>query len=112
MLAYRPRLRRELVYLEKEGEGHGAIHDPVVKRLEALDIERAYPDLAGQPWFDVAEWKDDHRVLYLATVGERCVFLRDDRRCGLHAAFGADAKPGFCRLYPIQALPTIDGLKI
>jgi hypothetical protein len=48
----------------------------------------------------------------LATVGDSCVFLDEAMQCGLHRAFGASAKPRLCRLFPLAALRTIDGLKI
>jgi Fe-S-cluster containining protein len=94
----------------------GPLSDEDAARIEALDIAAAYPDLADATYFDVKEWTAERRLLYLATApsptGDRCVFLRGDRRCGLHAAFGAEAKPGFCRVYPIQQLATVEGLKL
>ncbi|TNF37369.1 MAG: YkgJ family cysteine cluster protein, partial [Deltaproteobacteria bacterium] len=42
----------------------------------------------------------------------RCVFLDDALRCRIHATFGADAKPRTCRLYPLRAVFTEDGLRV
>lgn len=33
----------------------------------------------------------------------RCVFLTDERRCRLHARFGASAKPAVCQQFPVLA---------
>src|SRR5262249_50100501 len=49
---------------------------------------------------------------FLRQVDGRCRFLLPDARCDLHARFGADAKPGMCRLYPIEQVATLDGIKL
>jgi hypothetical protein len=48
----------------------------------------------------------------ISAEGMRCVFHLPDGRCGVHAAVGAAAKPGFCQLFPYEAVATIDGLRI
>jgi hypothetical protein len=55
---------------------------------------------------------DGEPARYLAQVEGRCGFLEDDDRCGLHRRHGADAKPGFCRLYPLELAATVEGLKL
>lgn len=42
----------------------------------------------------------------------RCVFLDDALRCRIHATFGSDAKPRVCRIYPLRAVFTEDGLRV
>lgn len=52
---------------------------------------------------------------YLRAISQddmRCVFHLPDGRCGVHAAVGAAAKPGFCQLFPYEAVATVDGLRI
>lgn len=44
--------------------------------------------------------------------GGRCVFLADDRRCRVHAAFGPAAKPTACNQFPIRVTHTEDALRI
>jgi lysine-N-methylase len=44
--------------------------------------------------------------------GGDCVFLDADRRCRIHAKFGADAKPLACRAYPFKHLPTGAGVRV
>ncbi|GAB6167361.1 hypothetical protein JCM19992_33610 [Thermostilla marina] len=34
-----------------------------------------------------------------------CVFLNDEKRCSIHAKFGAEAKPLLCRMFPYQVVP-------
>jgi Fe-S-cluster containining protein len=107
------------VYLEEarfqcQGSGQccrvyvfGPVADEDVERIKKLDIVGHYPHLAGRVWFEKKPegW-------FLNRDGNRCVFLKDDMRCGLHAAFGAESKPSFCRRYPWAALTTIEGLKV
>lgn len=42
----------------------------------------------------------------------RCVFLGDDRKCQIHAKFGAEAKPYACRLYPFVLVPQGDHFQV
>jgi len=41
-----------------------------------------------------------------------CVFLQDDGLCAVHARWGADAKPAFCREYPFALVEDPAGLRI
>lgn len=38
-----------------------------------------------------------------------CVFLMADNRCAVHARFGAEAKPGFCREFPFRRIADPNG---
>ncbi len=88
------------------GYAFGPLSDADVARLESLDLAVAFPDLA-LPYVE-----HDDRGRFLRRDGHRCIFLAGDRRCGLHAAFGADAKPGFCRQYPLESFATLEGLRV
>ncbi len=37
-----------------------------------------------------------------------CVFLRDDNLCAIHGLYGAEAKPSFCREYPLHIVDAGD----
>lgn len=89
-----------------QGYSFGPLADDDVAMLDRLDLAAAFPALAP-PYLE-----DREDAPYLRTVDGRCVFLAGDRRCGLHAAFGAEAKPGFCRLYPIEGFATVDGVRV
>ncbi len=89
-----------------QGYAFGPLLESDVARLEALDLAGA--GFGPGPHVDV---RGADRYLRTTEDG-RCVFLRQDHRCGVHAAFGAGAKPTLCQLYPIRALATIDGLKL
>lgn len=75
-------------------------------RLDELDLEGAglgrapHYEKRGEDWF------------LRTTPDGRCAFLQADERCGVHARFGAKAKPGLCQIYPMRALATIEGLKV
>jgi Fe-S-cluster containining protein len=89
----------------------GPLEDADIERLAQLDIAGAFPHLAGAPYLETLE-REGAPFRSLATVDDRCVFLQDDRRCGLHARFGADAKPRLCRQYPTESFATIAGIKV
>lgn len=87
----------------------GPLSEGDVARLDAVDIAGAFPELT-RPYLKGIE-HNGRTQIYLETEDDACVFLQPDQRCGIHAKFGAEVKPGFCQIYPIQALPTIDGVK-
>lgn len=89
-----------------QGYRFGPLTDADAAKLDSLDLAAAFPHLAP-PYLETSE-----AGRYLRRVGDRCVFLTDEQRCGLHAAFGADAKPGFCRLFPLDSFGTIEGIRI
>ncbi len=89
----------------------GPLSDADVERISNLDIPAAFPHLVGR-WLDTRDPDRGQPQRYLRSVDERCVFLLADRRCGLHARFGADAKPGFCQTYPLEQIATLDGIKL
>ncbi len=91
--------------------GVGPLDDEDVATIAALPIAREMPHLAGVDLFDLVE-RDGATVRFLNSAGDRCIFLEDDARCGLHRRFGADAKPKLCRLYPIDLLVTLDGMRL
>jgi Fe-S-cluster containining protein len=89
-----------------QGYAFGPLSDADVAGLDALDLATAFPRLAPP-------YVETHAAgRYLRRDGDRCVFLGADQRCGLHAAFGADAKPGFCRLYPLESFGTVEGIRV
>lgn len=88
----------------------GPLTSADVARLQALDLSA----LVTGPYLDEKKTPAGKTRHYLATVpgDEHCVFLQKDNLCGIHARFGAAAKPNFCQLYPLQAVATLDGLKV
>ena len=89
-----------------QGYTFGPLTDDDVARLDALDLAGAFPAITG-PYVEQLE-----HGRYLKRDGDRCVFLAGDRRCGIHAAFGAGAKPGFCQLYPLDSFGTVEGIRV
>lgn len=83
-------------------------------RIDALAprIRETYPELGEGPWYEEAPAAGGQTAMFLKTSDRSCIFLREGGLCGLHAAFGPEAKPDLCSLYPWTALGTIDGLKI
>lgn len=95
-----------------QGYVFGPISEEEKSRIEALDPRQALPQLGDQDLFEVMEAASGPGGYKLATTSGACVFLEAGLRCGLHRAFGANAKPALCRLYPLAAAATIDGLKV
>ncbi len=89
-----------------QGYAFGPLTDADVAGLDALDVASAFPHLEP-PYLESNEGGR-----FLRRDDDRCIFLTGERRCGLHAAFGADAKPGFCRLFPLDSFATIEGLRL
>jgi len=89
-----------------QGYAFGPLTDADIAGLDALDLAATFPHAAA-PYID-----ENENGRYLRHDGDRCVFLTPERRCGLHAAFGSDAKPGFCRLFPLESFATIEGIRV
>jgi Fe-S-cluster containining protein len=89
-----------------QGYALGPLSDADVAALDALPLATAFPHVVP-PFVETTEGGR-----FLRRDGARCVFLTDERRCGLHAAFGSDAKPGFCRLFPLESFATIEGIRV
>jgi Fe-S-cluster containining protein len=88
-----------------QGYMFGPLEDDDVERLERLGLPEAWPEVA-------APYVEEHPAgKYLRRIGDRCVFL-EGRRCGLHARFGAEAKPGFCQLFPLDSFATVEGIRV
>ncbi len=90
----------------------GPVSDREKAAIESLPLRERLPYVGEGPWFQPIDDGERIQGYRLATRGEACVFLDAQSRCGLHAAFGADAKPAFCQLFPIASIATIDGLKV
>jgi lysine-N-methylase len=84
-------------------------------KLDAADLRR----LGEQRWAERPEFHGTRivrrswllggaRILAHKPDGS-CVFLTDAGRCRIHEAFGADAKPFVCRLFPLQVVKTDRG---
>lgn len=81
------------------------------ERLAALPIAEAFPDIQGD-YIEELQTSEGKTVLFLRSIDDRCIFLLEDCRCGIHAHFGVAAKPNLCRDYPYNVLPTIAGLRL
>lgn len=85
----------------------GPLDDDDIARLEGLDLAGGFPHLEAPYTYEEPE-----RGRFLRRQDDRCIFLEGDNRCGIHARFGAEAKPGFCRLYPLDSFATIEGIRV
>jgi Fe-S-cluster containining protein len=95
---------------------YGPLTRADVARLAELGdaLPRAFPDLDLQEggYLEERETDKGHRLSFLRAIEDRCIFLLPDQRCGIHAHFGVERKPGLCRDYPLAYSPTIGGLRV
>jgi Fe-S-cluster containining protein len=62
------------------------------------------PDLRGHKTVVREHLLSGRPVLAKRSDGS-CIFLSGEGRCLIHERFGAEAKPGVCRMFPLQAVP-------
>ena len=71
---------------------------------------RGAEELAGTAdWARLEPGPNGEDGWFLAHVDGHCAFLLPDNRCAIHAAWGAEAKPGFCREFPYRRLRDPNG---
>ncbi|MCL5271091.1 MAG: hypothetical protein M1457_11225, partial [bacterium] len=87
-----------------EFPGAGEMAESV--RARARELPNA-PSGAGDP---VAPSRFTRGGLTMRIDGGRCCMLTADRLCALHTAYGAEAKPSACRLFPYRFVQTPGGL--
>lgn len=87
----------------------GPLSNDDVSLLDSLSVRAGYP---GGPAWEERPGADGRPARYLRSVQSRCVFLDGAARCRLHAAFGPEGKPGFCRTFPLELLRTVDGVRV
>lgn len=88
----------------------GPVEPEVIADLRATDIGALWPRAAEAPWFTTRPGPDGQPQHFLRQRDAgRCVFLRDDDLCAVHALLGAERKPGFCREFPYHLVETPGG---
>lgn len=90
----------------------GPVEPEIIEGLRARDVASLWPPAALQPWVWEAPAPDGGTHAFLAHTDGHCVFLREDQLCAIHALFGAEAKPGFCREYPLHLVQDGRGLAL
>jgi Fe-S-cluster containining protein len=69
--------------------------------LRAADLPTRWPPAAAGAWWEQRPGHDGAPAAFLTRRGGACVFLDEARRCALHRLLGEEAKPGFCRVFPL-----------
>lgn len=92
----------------------GPLNDEDLARLDAAasTIRAGLPHLDPGPWFVTQQLEEGGSWRYLRRVSGRCLFLKPDGLCGVHATAGREAKPDACRLFPFDAVRTVEGVKV
>lgn len=77
----------------------GPVEPDVIEGLVNSDIEKRWPAASGG-FHDTLTDAQGQPYHVLRQNDGRCVFLRPDDLCAVHALLGPESKPGFCREFP------------
>ena len=78
----------------------GPVSEEVVQDLRQRGVEQDWPS-AADGWVDRRPGPGGTSGWFLRHGADgACVFLRPDRLCAIHALYGEEAKPAFCREFP------------
>ncbi|MBN2798830.1 MAG: hypothetical protein JXX28_06740 [Deltaproteobacteria bacterium] len=84
----------------------------MIRGLEARRVEADWAPAAAAPWYTLRRGPDGQDHAFLSYRGDGCVFLREDGLCAIHALYGAESKPGFCRSFPIELVEEPRGIAV
>ena len=87
----------------------GPVEPDVVQGLQQRNIEEQWPR-AREGWFNEQQAPDGSTQYFFRLRDGRCVFLREDNLCAIHALLGPEAKPGFCREFPYHFVQDAHGI--
>ncbi len=90
----------------------GPVEPEVVEGLRAREVEQHWAPAAAVPAWAQQRPTPAGPRWFLAKVDGHCVFLADDNTCAVHARWGAEAKPGFCREYPWRVVRDPAGVAV
>lgn len=83
------------------GTDLGPLSDEDVARIQAVDWSpHLPPEVTPDQWIVEVELRGGGVTRLLGRRQDRCVFLRDDNKCTIHAVAGAAEKPLMCRQFP------------
>jgi Fe-S-cluster containining protein len=83
------------------GFDYGPVEEATIERLRQLDVAAHWaPAAEVDAWATQRRSQDGRMGWFLTHVDGHCVFLQPDNLCAIHAKFGPEAKPGFCREFP------------
>ncbi len=88
---------------------YGPIDDETAERILRHQFIENAEQIKKFGHFDEAEVHGE-KVRVLRRVAGHCVFLGKDRKCVIHKEIGAEAKPIFCQIYPINVTLAPDGI--
>ena len=87
----------------------GPVEPDIVRGLRERNIEDRWPQ-ARAGWLDEQVAPDGSSHFFFQLRDGRCVFLREDNLCAIHALMGPEAKPGFCREFPYHFVEDAKGV--
>ena len=91
-----------------EGFSFGPVEPNIIQSLVDKKIAEHWP-AAEKEWYSKHPQSGEY---FLHHVDGHCIFLQEDKLCRIHALFGEEAKPWFCREYPFHVVEEPRGLAI
>lgn len=95
-----------------QGYQYGPVEPELVAELERQEVHKRWAPAATRPWVQLVRGPDGVERHFLTKIEGRCIFLRPDNLCALHAMFGPTGKPGFCREYPFHVVDDALGTSV
>lgn len=80
----------------------GPVEEEVIENLQQTQVPSWWKPAADTEWFEQRGEPGKESNYYFRSVDGHCIFLRDDGLCAIHARYGEEKKPGFCREFPFH----------
>ena len=97
-----------------QGQYTGPLDRDFLARLPDLHLAMSerYPDLVDEPPLRHLGPGGSIAALAVRGVEESCLYRGESGQCRIHEAFGAEAKPLICRLFPLVRVMTETGVRV
>lgn len=90
------------------GFSFGPVEEHIIEGLKEKNIASHWKP-AQEEWYVTHPQSGE---FYFTHVNGHCIFLQEDQMCAIHARWGGEAKPWFCREYPFSVVEHEQGLSI
>jgi len=85
------------------------VETEVINNLLETEVSSWWAPAAERAWYQLREVPGTQPTHFFTSVDGHCIFLRDDGLCAIHAKYGEEKKPGFCREFPYHIVEENQG---